>query len=735
MRAIHRLTRLLCCLALGACSGGGSKHGSDSDESTVPDAAQEMPPDDEDASAPDVEQDAGTGHDDAAPPALLPARIELTVDPGRAFYRPGQKVDVSAVAFDANDQPMPEVSLVVQALPASATTSEPVNRFVLGSEGVVTFRACIVDTQHCEETSLLVDAAAPVLEVTEPAPGAELGGDGATSIVVSGSVSDATYASVFVNGARVQPDELGAFTLSVAPSWGVNHLAVVASDGLSEETRQELDVLWADAYHPYSVVDGTLAPRTALEDAVRLQLGRGVFDDGAPLQSGTPLETRDLADLVELVLQHVDLQSALPDPLINAAPTLTLRVTDVRSEAVSASIDLVDDGAELFVRLGAVHVDTEGALTLEGSHVSLAGGIDLSVGALATLRIVKPSLDAPVEVTLESLSTAIESAQGRFDSAEANAVFKLAESTLRTALERELEKGFRSTLANTLPAVLGGALGALDTALRDRTITLDTGIFPTTNLLVDGRIRALETLHGRYLGALMQATLGSDRPVAHPASRGTALVAARPGSPLFESRPLELGVRMGLLNAVLHTLWNSGLLEVDVVPFLPEEFRGSVTRAFVHGGMAPVLLDSAADDTHDLRISVGQLELDLELGTLTRYGITMEAGVNVSVANNALVIHIADTPTLRTWLIARDPEAQALPPELLKVVLEGLVWPRLREAFADGLAIQLPSLSAAALGDIAPALANLTLSLQSMGGADVRGDTIVLDLGLFGRLP
>ena len=739
MRAIHRLTLLLCCLSLGACSGGRSEHESDRDESTLPDAGQEMmPPDDEDASLPDDQgddgDDAGEGKPDAALPAPLPARIELTVDPGRAFYRPGQTVNVTAKVFDAYDQFMPEIWPVLEALPSGSTTSEASGKFVLTTEGVLTFRACIAGTEHCEETSLLVDAAAPVLEVAEPLPGAELGGDGATSIVVSGSVSDATYAGVFVNGLRVQPDELGSFTLNVVPSWGVNHLQIVASDGLNEETRQELDVLWADAYHPYSIADDTLQPRTALEDAVRLQLGRGVFDDGAPLASGTPLETRDLADLVELVVQHVDLQSALPDPLIQAAPTLTLRVTDVRTEAVSASIDLVDDGAELFVRLGAVHVDTQGALSLEGSRVDLSGGIDLSVGALATLRIVKPSLDAPVEVTLESLSTAIESAEGRFQSAEANAVFRLAESTLRTALERELEKGFRSTLANALPAVLGGALGALDTALRDRTITLDTGVFPTMNLLVDGRIRELDTLHGRFLGALMQATLGSDRPVTHPASRGTALIAPRPGSPLFESRPLELGVRMGLLNAILHTLWNSGLMEVDVVPFLPEEFRGQVARAFVHGGMAPLLLDSAADDTHDLRITVGQLELELELGTPSRYGITMEAGVNVSVVNNALVIQIADQPTVRTWLIAREPGAEPLPPDLLKLVLEGLVWPKLREAFADGLAIQLPSLSADAIGDIAPELANLTLSLESMGGADVRGDTIVLDLGLFGRL-
>jgi hypothetical protein len=731
MRAFQRSMLLSCGLALGACSGGDGGRGSTTDEGTAPDAGDAQAPED-DGGQPG--EDAG-GEPDASEPAPLPARIEITISPGRAFYRPGQTIYVGAEVLDVDGAPVPDASLRWQVTPASGIASAAVGEITLIGEGVVTFEACLVDTQHCEETSLLVDAAAPVLEVSEPVPGAELGGDGATSIVVRGSVSDATYSAVFVNGSRVEPDERGEFSASVAPTWGVNHVQVVASDGLAEETTRDLDVLWADAYHPFSVLEGESQPRTSLDEAVRLQLGRGVFDDGAPLASGSPLETRDLADLVELVVGHVDLQSALPDPLISAAPTLELRVTDVRTEQVSASIDLVDDGAELFVRLGAVHVDTAGALELEGSRVDLAGGIELSVGALAVLHIGKASLDEPVSVTLESLGTAIESAEGRFASAEANAVFRLAESTLRTALERELEKGFRSTLAGALPAVLAGALGALDTALRDRTITLDTGVFPTMNLLVDGRIRELDTLHGRHLSALMQATLGSDRPVAHPGSRGTALVAPRPGSALFESRPLVLGVRMALLNAVLHTLWNSGLLEVDVVPFLPEEFRGQITRAYVHGAMAPVLLDAAIDDTHDLRISVGQLELMLELGAPSRYGISMEAGVNVSVVNNALVIQIAEQPALRTWLIESSPNADALPPNLLQLVLEGVVWPKLREAFAEGLAIQLPSLSADAIRDIAPELADLTLALESTSGADVRGDTLVLDLGLYGRLP
>jgi hypothetical protein len=734
MRAIElKLHVFGLALCLAACSGGGGGHGTDTDDSLGDDAGQHMDPDGEPDAAPPDDDDGD--EPDAGPPAPLPARLSLTVSPGRAFYRPGQTVQVTATAFDEDDEPMPDVAVDLEVLPQTPWAHDVVGSVTLTAEGTVTFRACIATTEHCESTSILVDAAAPILEVSEPAAGAELGGDGTSSIQVSGSVSDATYASIFVNGAWVEPDDLGAFTLAIPATWGVNHIAVVANDGLNDETRVERDVLWADAYHPYSVTADMQTPRTFFEDAVRLQLGHGVFDDGAPLASGAPLETRDLADLVELVVKHVDLRTALPDPLVSAAPTLELRVTDVRTDQVTASIDLMDDGAELFVRLGAVQVDTEGALALDGNQVDLSGGIDLSVGALATLRIVKASMDSPVEVTLQELSTAIESAEGHFASTEANAVFRLAESTLRTALERELEKGFRDTLADTLPAVLGGALGALDSALRDRTITLDTGILPTTNLLIDGRIRELDTLHGRYLGAQMQATLGSDRAVAHGSSRGTALVAPRPGSPLFESRPLELGVKLGLLNAVLHTLWNSGLLEVDVVPFLPEDFQGQVTRAFVHGGMAPVLLDSAADDTHDLRVSVGQLELELELGAATRYGITMEAGVDVSVVDNALVIHIADRPDLRAWLIDTAPGAQPLPPDLLEVILYELVWPKLREAFADGLSIQLPALSPDAIRDIAPELANLTLSLESSGGADVRGDTIVLDLGLFGRLP
>lgn len=667
---------------------------------------------------------------------LLPSRIELLVRPSRAFYRTGQTIEVEAAAFDDNDLQVFEVELDVEVEPATAVVQQPDGSYLLDSEGAVTFRACAVeDRERCEQTTLLVDGDAPSIEISAPLPGEELSDD---VITVQGSVADTrTQAELFVNGVAVPVDDLGQFSTEITPVWGINHIQAVASDGVVDSSRAELDVMWADNFRDY--LEGAADPSViaaSLPEAVTLQLGSRLFDDGRPLDTDAQqLRTEDLADIVELVIANVDLASALPDPLVDAAPTLSLRVTDVISSDATVSMGLLDGGAELFIRLDDVHASTEGGLSLEGSNVDLSGGIGLSLVALATLTMDKADPDAPIEVELTELVTAIESAEGRFDSEEANAVFRLAEGTLRSALENELEGAFRDTLAGALPDVLGGALGAIDTALRDQAITLDTGIFPTLELQIDGRVRELDTRYARWLRAGMQATVGNDQTTLHPTSRGVARHAATGGDPLFESDPLQLAIRLELLNTLLHTLWNGGLLEIDATPLLPEDVAGTFDRAELSGELPPVLQRAGADEGHDLWLAVGQLELVLELqGVATRYGIGLGAGVSLDVTDNALNLMVDETPDIRAWVISSDAETPPLDGDVLKALIETLLWPELTTALAGGLSIELPSLSPGNLSGIAPGLGSLTLELESRGRPEIRGQSLVVDLSLLGSL-
>ena len=50
----------------------------------------------------------------------------------------------------------------------------------------------------------------------------------------------------------------------------------------------------------------------------------------------TPVVTRDLADVLELVVGNLDVQSIVPDPVVDDPPTFTLSVSNARVAESSA---------------------------------------------------------------------------------------------------------------------------------------------------------------------------------------------------------------------------------------------------------------------------------------------------------------------------------------------------------------------------------------------------------------
>jgi hypothetical protein len=678
---------------------------------------------------------AGCGSSTSGPTA---AAISVAVEPARAVYRTGQPIALTATVTAADGTVLDDAVVGFTPTPvAAARAGGAPGEYTLEAAGRISFVGCVGAPERarlCDEVSLVVDDGAPVLELVAPTPGAELGGGGSTAIRVAGSVADARDVAVFVNGQPVELDALGRFEADVTPSFGSNHLEVVASDGLSEPSALELDVLWADAYLPATDADGR--PAASFDDGISLQLAQRFFDDETPLDlTAAPLATRDLADVLELVLANADLTRALPDPVVDAGPTFFLRVPAVRVADVRATLDVTDTGAELFVRLGTVEVDTEGGLELADVSLDLAGGIAASVSAFARLSIGKDEPEGAVAARLDELSVAVESAEGRFASADANAVFLLAEGALRATLERELRNAFADTLASALPAVLTDALGALDTALRDQSIDLDTDILPRLTIGLDARVAALTTDFRRDLTATLRAKVDVDAVGQFPASRGAPQLTA-PSEALFRSPPVQLAARLDLLNALLHGLWNAQLLAIDATSILPDSLSSVVDLALVDGQLPPVLRPPRASSAFDLVLDLGQLELELtSFGEITRFGVTIEAGVNVDVADGRIALAIAQTPTVHAWMIETESERPRIDADALEDLLIRFVWAELRGALADGLSLELPALEVGALGELAPALEGFRLQYEMNERVDVRAGYLVFDVGVVGRLP
>lgn len=675
-------------------------------------------------------------------PEQIPTAVVLAISPMRAAYRTGEMVQVTATVLDQYDMAITDAVVPIVVAPAEAVTdggAAPMGRrYTLDATGTVRFEGCseelaIDGSELCDALAILVDDGSPVLEVSEPLPGAELGGDGATDIVVRGSVSDMRMSRVFVNGMLADVDSLGVFEAHVPPRFGVNHLSIVASDGVVTESTAEMDVLWAESYLRARTSWG--APGVSLPEGAVLDLGARFFDDGTPLLDRTrPVATDDLADLATLVIGEIDAGALVPDPVVDS-PTFMLRVTDVRLQGLAVEIQTDDDAIDLFLRVSDLEVDTAGALDIEGTMLPLGGGIGAAVAAYVRVHVERDSLAVPIDVSLEELEVALERTEGHFDDDQVNAVFALASGLLRTTLEAQLQTALDDLLGAAIPDLLRGIFVGLDTALNGQTVALDTGVFPPITLLIDGQLASLTSRYGRGIEGVLRIDAGIEGESTHPESRGVALAAEAVGDPFFRSARLQLGVRLALLNGLLHALWDGGLLEVDATALLPASVSSIVSEAILHGRMSPIIRPANPGEGHDLVLSVGQLELDaVYTGDPVHYGMTLEAGIDISVVDNRLTLTIAEEPFIRVWAMDRASE-RALSSDTLRMLLLTMLWPQLRSSLADGLSLELPIPAPDALTALAPSLAGLSLSLSMTERIGLRGETLVVEGALQGALP
>jgi hypothetical protein len=675
----------------------------------------------------------------------VPTAIEVNVAPARTWYHTGQEIQLTATVTDEKGEPIEDVEVrwtVEPAVAAEQAAPLPDPRmasFTLETEGPATFTGCVVPRQEeleptlCDSLVVRIDDGTPALEITSPAPGAEL--DDAAGIVVQGSVADRSMVNVYVNGTPADVDGIGRFEATVDARFGVNHLIVSASDGLTDVSEVEMDVLWAPAFAPALGDDGT--PDAAFDDGLTLWLGQDFFDDAVPLDpSADPVVTRDLADILELVVANVDLSGLLPDPVVDEPPTFVLRVTNASISEPYAELDVTDDGLDLFIRLGRVEADTAGGLTFEGTDLPLDGRVSGTAVAFAELTVRKESAESELEVSLGELSVGLESLEGTFESDETAAVFRLAEGLLRTTLEEALVDAVRGTLEDSVPVILRDALGAIDTALAGQEIALESAPFPPVTIQLDGRIGELRALHRNSMVAKLRTRIGTDAAAVHPDSLGVArLNEVESPARFYGEGSLKLGVRLGFLNALLHALWNSGLLEVDATPLLPESVMGLVSEAQLLGRLPPVLRPAREGEEHDLVLSVGQLELELLfMGETVRYAVSLEAGVDVNLEDNHLSVDVAEEPTVTVWTLQPPSNPRLLTPDTVRTLLLDL-WPDLRDGVAGSLAFDLPIPSLGDLGGVAPDLAGLELSLGLNERMRQRRGVLILDASLTGTLP
>ncbi len=667
------------------------------------------------------------------------AQITIAITPQRAVHRTGATVTLAARVLDEAGVVIPNVPLTWEVSPASAATRGDGEQWQLTAQGQVRWRVCVEGLpQVCADAGVLVDDAPPTLTLTSPTPGEVIDGSQRATITVAGRAEDSHGELVaFVNGLPVALDAAGEFTIELTPSFGVNHILASVTDGTSRAiTTASMDVLWAPAFFAPDPSQDEAA--IEVEDALLLRLGQTFMDDRrqpAVTPEGATL-TEDLADILTVLLRHIDLGSAIPNPVIDSTD-IQLSVDDFRIGTPVLRLDLVEGGLELYLQGSDLSVDTSGQLTLIDRTLNLTGTIDASIAVLARISITKASGDAPFEVEVTSLDVAIEGADSRFLDPQADAIFTLAQSALRFQIEAYLIEALQGSFIDAIPDLLRDALTSLQTALEGQVIPLDLGLGAPLDLSFSGQIDSFNVTPYSDALATISARLAATAPVTRD-SIGVPMQQpyVAHSAPFFEGSRIQIALRLVALNGLLYNLWRAGLLEIDATTLLPDNLSSLIQRADLSGKLAPLLRPPARGEPYDMILELGQLELEADFGAdQVTYGVNLRAGVTAGVVDGALKIEIAPTPEIITWQIASNTERPLLTADTLRTLLLTQLWPQLTEALGDGLSLSLPVLDLDGLSTYAPALSSFTLSFTQARPVLLRDGYILVDSNLRGALP
>lgn len=686
---------------------------------------------------PDAGVEEDTPEEEGPDPNLpQPAALEVFLQPGRAVYAPGLKLLPEARVYDQFGEVMEGQEVVWNVQPSEAATlQEDTGRYLLDAEGQTTFEGCIEEV--CNQITILVDESAPSVVLTSPEPGAYLLASEHPTIQVQGQVAD-SHGDVllYVNGNFVEPDASGDFSVELQPRFGINHIEILASDGLQDrDTIAGGDVLWAyDFLNP-----GGERAMFHVKHGLQLHLGQNFMDDGEPLTfegENEEVRTRDLAGVLELLLYEIDFMGQIPNPVVDSE-VLSLAVSDVRVEKPTIEVRVVDEGLELYIQASDVRVSTQGSFDFEGEGLDLRGAIYATLSAFVHIRLHKSAPESPYETSITSVEIALEEARPQFVDGEANAVFEFAEGALQTVLVGLVEEQILNSFIQDLPGVLEEAILSIESSLSGQSFDLSTGVGDPIQMDLGVRVHSLKASQDKHVLVAMDLEVDTQSLPLHADAPGAplALPAGEHQVPFFSTRRIQVGLPLELLNGLLFTIWNAGILNLDVASFLPSELSFLIQEVELKSKLPPVMTAPQIDEGgSDLLLTLGQLEFAAQFAEQRDvYGINISVGVNIGLEEGSLVLTIDPEPQMKIWVVETDADASFFTPENLGNALRAQLWPQISGIFEESLAVKLPSLElGSSVGEIAPGLSNFTLQVVQESPIQVQDGFVIFEGNLEG---
>lgn len=607
--------------------------------------------------------------------------------------------------------------------------------------------AIVLALAACTSTPVDETPGTIALTVTSPMPGDELLASEHPSLVVTGTVSTTNpqvgELEAWINGVRVRVDIDGSFTAELVPEVGINHIKVEGGDGIGALVGQQLDVMWSPGY--IVPIDGSTG--FDVPSALELRLGQRFFDGrllGTTLDKSTdPVVATDLASALELIMWHIDLASLVGSGIQFGSGDSSLDITIPSATPASIAVDaeVIHDpvkAIDLKIDMLGVFLEMDGTFQFGSRTLIIDGGIGADLHATARLALAVAE-DGTIDVTVTDVTATVGPLVPAFtgpDGDELDAFITVGNNDFRELIEGLVEAELIPTFTQNVPPLLETLLGATDRLLDNVMFTLDTGLGTPVMLALDGKIAALDAQAGPPIGnAAGHITVRQDLSIrtatspVHPSSRGAPQLAADGASAGAFTAGLHLTLKQELLNSLLHSLWNGGLLDGSAT------FSG--LAAEVSAKLPPVVrptpLASACkidNERCDVVLQLGQLEVTLPDLEQT-FGINATAGARVVVDGNRVSLAIQEVPEVTVWEITTN-ESGLLSTEAVEDLVVKVVWPELFGAIGENLSIELPipSLSELGLDQLAPALATAELRVDMSSSPAVSESYLRLGAGL-----
>lgn len=496
-----------------------------------------------------------------------PVKLVLKVVPEKQFYGTGTVINVTATAYDAFENLVPDAKVGVPTIDPPVgiepSPTNPTKTFVLKQEGtyLMTFRL-LQFPQVSAALTIRVEGSGPLLSIIYPERGATL--DGKPSVTVMGYVNDdiSGIESFTINGEPVtnlKPD--GSFTFIMNPVQGLNLIDAQVTNGAGMSSRLRQSFYFSFVYYP---IDASAPDKGMVHNGVRVYLGRDFFDDGVH----DPAHPDDLATILESFMAKLNINAMIPNPVAQSGP-YKVYISNVKFGKPTVQISLYDGGIRIYVRIPNLSLnvklkgecnfiidwcpDFSGQVTV--SQVIITADVRLWTGADKKIHAQMQGAD----VSLSGIDVNIDGLIGWLFDWLIDLLVDQFASDIEKAFEQQMGSLINSTLEDLfskfeisetieIPPLFGNNPAAISVLTRPEELTVKT----------DGmRLNLQGTFY---------APKGVNRDVLGSISRANCLNMKPPTFDLPHLSEIEFAAFDDFLNEALFSVWWSGALNATLNP-------------------------------------------------------------------------------------------------------------------------------------------------------------------------